>query len=319
MSSCVCGRRFSRSVQREIPNKKISWLACCGAALFAIFVCTAALNCYSQNCITIDFSNGRVELADFFLKNINIKGDFLFDIKRRQDGSLIFNLDGRDVWLKSVNLSWVKLRLTKEGDTIFIYNFSSPEFTMRGRFNLSSHELFFDINVNSNRKEELLEGKINANVKLWGYLGNCFASGSVDIADGRYQGVEFSRLMLNFLGKPPLLNLTDSRVILKDGSSYTIVGLLNIRDLRNLFPKAEFISQRVSFGDWKLLAEDKANVSLRKEIDGKFDVLFEASEKEDSPINRGTELRYKLQDDNFLRLRMEDNKSILGFERRKEF
>ena len=323
------------SPQGEIPNKKVPRLSfdklrmarrmvsgvetlSRGAVLLLVLLCVWTVNCFSQNCITIDFINRKIELADFSFKNLNVKGDFLFDIKR-EDGSLIFNLDGKNVWLKSKSLSWLKLRLTKKGETIFIHNFSSPEFMIKGKFNLVSRDLFFDINVNSCEKHPLLEGKISAKVKVWGRLGNYLTSGSINIADGRYQGVEFLYLMLNFLGKPPLLNLTDSEVILKDGSSYKIEGLLNLKDLNNLFPDAEFISQKVSFGEWKLLAQEKTSVSLKKEINDKFDILLDASEKEGSPVDRGTELRYKIQDDKFLKLRMEDDKSILGLERRKEF
>jgi len=36
-------------------------------------------------------------------------------------------------------------------------------------------------------------------------------------------------------------------------------------------------------------------------------------------MNRGAELRYQVKGDQFLRLRMQNDKTIVGFERRKEF
>jgi hypothetical protein len=48
-------------------------------------------------------------------------------------------------------------------------------------------------------------------------------------------------------------------------------------------------------------------------------VLLATYDKTDDLVNAGTEVRYKLKDDQFLRLRMEDDRTIIGFERRKDF
>ncbi|MDD5584306.1 MAG: hypothetical protein PHV55_04545, partial [Candidatus Omnitrophica bacterium] len=257
--------------------------------------------------------------ADFSLGAMDVKGNFLFDVAR-ENGSVVLNLEGKDIVFKEKRLPWVKLKVVKTGDTIVISNFSSPEFMVRGNLNLNSQECFLDINVNTQESAPVLTGSINARAKIWGHLTNCLASGSINISNGNYQGVEFLDLALNFLGKPPLLTLTDSQITLKDGSIFTIEGMLSLRDFDNLFPGAEFISQKVIFGDWQLLAQEKNNVGFKKEVDDKFDILFDANDRQDEDtLNTGTELRYKMQGDKFLKLRMESDRSILGIERRKEF
>ncbi|MDD5194725.1 MAG: hypothetical protein PHQ96_03490 [Candidatus Omnitrophica bacterium] len=284
-----------------------------------LLACAQVWPVFAQQCIAIDLNNRKVELADFSFGKLNIKGDFLFDVVR-ENGSLVLNLEGKDILVKEKKLPWLKLKIVKRGDKLFINNFSSPEFIVRGNFNLADQALFLDINVNTSQNSPTLAGHINARAKIWGHLNNCLASGSINVADGNYQGVEFLRLAVNFLGKPPLLNLTDSEVTLKDGSIFKIEGLLSLKDFNNLFPKAEFISQKVILGDWQLLAQENKNVGFKKEIDDKFDIVFDAYDQQDEQaLDAGTELRYKMHGDKFLKLRMEEDKSIFGIERRKEF
>jgi hypothetical protein len=287
--------------------------------LLVFLAISAYVPAFAQGYIAIDLVNQRVELADFSFGTMNVKGDFLFAVAR-ENGSVVLNLEGKDVSVKEKRLPWVKLKIVKTGDTLVISNFSSPEFMVRGNLNLNSQDLFLDISINTNENDPVLAGLIDARAKIWGHLTNCLASGSINISNGNYQGVEFSNLALNFLGKPPLLSLTDSQVVLKDGSIFTIEGLLSLRDFNNLFPRAEFVSQKVIFGDWQLLAQEKNNVGFKKEVDGKFDVLFDARDRQDEQsLNAGTELRYKMQGDKYLKLRMENDRSIFGIERRKEF
>jgi hypothetical protein len=65
---------------------------------------------------------------------------------------------------------------------------------------------------------------------------------------------------------------------------------------------------------WQIFGR-KEEVGLKKQIDDKFDVKIDAEPTEEG----GTELRYNLTDDNFLKLRMQEEKTILGVENIKEF
>lgn len=233
--------------------------------------------------------------------------------------SLIVNLEGKEINVGVRRFSWVKSRLVKRGDIVIISYFYSPQFILSGKLDLKSGEVRLSFEGNWQEESITLDGKINARVKIWGELDNFFASGSITMEEGRYQTREFSKICLNFLGKPPLLNLTDSRCILKDGSIYGIEGVMDLTDFTNLIPEAEFTTQKVSFGEWKLLSKEEKNIGLKKDVDRKFDILFDMHGKEDSLTNAGSELRYKIDKDRFLRLRMQEDKSIVGFEKRKEF
>jgi hypothetical protein len=84
-------------------------------------------------------------------------------------------------------------------------------------------------------------------------------------------------------------------------------------------PKAEFISKKVNLGGWEILSEEKTRVGLKKNVNDNFDILLDTYDRDDKSMDTGAEVRYKLLKDQFLRLRMEDDRTIVGFERRKEF
>ncbi|MBU2102823.1 MAG: hypothetical protein KKF80_05455, partial [Candidatus Omnitrophica bacterium] len=228
-------------------------------SVLGIAVCVMPL--YAQNSVAIDFQNRKIEMAGFPIGNLNIRGDFTFDVKSENE-ALIFNLEGKNIAVKEKLFPWIKLKIVKRGDTLYVSHFSSPEFLVKGNVNIENQDVFLNVDVNTFQEEPQLKGKISAHAKIWGQLTNYLASGSINIMDGVYQGVEFSSFALNFLGKPPLLMLTDSKIVLKNGSSYAIDGTLSLRDFNNLFPGAAFVSHEVTLDGWRLLAEEDKNVGF---------------------------------------------------------
>lgn len=273
---------------------------------------------FAHNNIEVDFSNNKVKIDDFCFGDSSVRGDFGVNLKREND-YYIFDVEGKNVSFKGMEFEWIKARLIKRNDTIFINYISSPDFMIKGSMNLALDEVTLDVDVKSLEGFPFLEGVITAKVKVWGKLCDLVASGSLNIKNGKYRDRQFSHLALNFLGKLPLLNLTDSKCILIDGSIYKIEGLLNFADFSNFFPKARFVSEKVTLAGWELLFDDKSNVGLKKNVDHEFSVVFDTSGDNDNFMNRGAELRYQVKGDQFLRLRMQNDKTIVGFERRKEF
>jgi hypothetical protein len=204
-------------------------------------------------------------------------------------------------------------------EVIFINYFNSPEFKMKGVVDLGKDELSINIETNSEARYPSLEGLIKAKVSVWGKIPNVLASGYFVIEEGMYQGTEFSRAYFNFLGRPPLLYLTDAEIVLKDGSIYKIEGVMDVSNMGNLFPGAEFVSRKISVDGWELLSENKESVGLKKNVDNKFDILFNTDAKDGSSMDTATELRYNIKSDKFLRLRIQEDETIFGFERRREF
>ncbi|MDD4294588.1 MAG: hypothetical protein PHP69_03620, partial [Candidatus Omnitrophica bacterium] len=67
------------------------------------------------------------------------------------------------------------------------------------------------------------------------------------------------------------------------------------------------------------MTESHSNFGIRKTVDNAFDIMIDSSEKNEDRQSAGTEVRYKLEDNEFLRLRMEKNDTMLGYEYRSEF
>lgn len=286
---------------------------------FILFAAGAAANlCFAHNNIEVDLSAGKVQFSDFCLGDLETKGEFSFNLKE-ENGSLILALEGKDVSLWKRTLPWIKAKLIKRGDRLFINYIYSPEFMLKGEIDLAQDKIFLDLEVNSAQGFASLGGDVKAKAKVWGKLDDFLVTGSVTIENGKYKKRQFSRLSLNFLGKLPLLNLTDSCCVLTNGSIYKIEGALNLADFNNLFPAARFVSQKVSLNGWELLFEEEKNVGLKKGVDGKFDIVFDTYRESDNFMDRGAELRYKLNTGEFLRWRMQEDKTIVGFERKKEF
>ncbi|MCM8831683.1 MAG: hypothetical protein NC918_05805 [Candidatus Omnitrophica bacterium] len=270
---------------------------------------------FSEGNIIVDAINKSIKLENFYLP-IDIVGEVFFNVKQQSE-SLILNLEAKEIFIDEKLLPWVKLRLIKKENEIFIDNFSFPYFILKGKYNLITGDISLDINANY-KSSDVLAGEIEVKAKVWGKLDNYIISGSLNIFNGKYQDIEFSMLMLNFLGSFPILFLKDSNIILKDGSNYRIEGKLNVSDFKNLFSNIQFVIEKFFLGDWELILQDFKKIGLRKNVGEKFFVLFDSPQK-DLNAKEGSELNYKFGEDNYLKIRMEPDKSILGFEVRKEF
>ena len=274
--------------------------------------------CYTQSCVDFNLINRKVSFTDFNFGGHEIKGDFLFTLKN-DNGSLMFNLEGENVIFDGENIPYVKLALTQTGQVIHINQFSLPQCTVEGTVDLSKEEVDLDIVGRWQGGVEDLEGQMELKAKVWGKIDDCFATGYLVIKDGKYKENDFSKISLCFLGKPPLLNITDSEIIFKSGRIFEIGGVLDLRDFSNFTPDAAFIEQKFILGKWQLYSENRKRAGLKKDINNKFAFFFNAEEQKGENIEAGTELRYNLQKDNFLKLIMRKNETALGFEKRNSF
>jgi len=268
--------------------------------------------------IEVDLSNNQIRLADFCLGNYKIDGDFLFELSR-EGGLSMLNLEGKNISFNGRNIPWVKIKLAKIKDIIFINHLALPQYAAKGRIDLGENQLTLDLNGSWEEKSKVLEGQMEVKVKVWGDIGNLFTSGCLMVKGGKYKGNDFNELRLDFLGKPPVFNITDSEIILKGGSVLGIEGMLDLRDFSNLIPNAEFIVQKIFFDEWQMFSEDKKNVGLKKNIDDKFDILLNANEQQDASAEAGTEVRYSWKKDKYFKLKMHDDEAIFGFEQKRDF
>lgn len=273
---------------------------------------------FSSNYIELDLTSKRVKFADFSLGNYKIAGDFRFDIETQGD-SLIFKTEGENISLGEKIFPWIKIKLVKNGDNINIGYFISPEFTITGKFNLKTQEMSMDITVDSWQKIADFRGNVKGKINLWGAVNNLLAAGRITVENGLYKDVEFSRLFLDFLGNPPMLNLMDSSIILKDGSVYDIEGLINLKNPDSFWREAKFTGRKICLDGWDLYSENRKDAGFKKEIDNKFDVSINTHEGYNDNPESETELRYRVQGDKFFKFRLQEKGTALGFENRKEF
>ena len=274
--------------------------------------------CFSQDTIEIDLAKREVKFVDFNLGNSKLDGNFFFTLNK-EDGSLIFDLEGKDITFRDKNISWLKMKLIKKSSVIFINYLSLPQLTVTGRVDLDKSQLALNVDGRWSGGSGCVEGQIRVKAKAWGSFSNFLVSGYLTGEDGKYKNKEFSQIRLDFFGKPPLFNITDSKVILKSGSVLEVRGVLDLRDFSNLIPGAEFVAQKVFIDEWQLFAGDDENVGLKKSIDKKLDVFLNTNRKRDEVLEAGAELRYSWRDNKFLKFKIQESESIFKFEQRKDF
>ncbi|MFA5271315.1 MAG: hypothetical protein WC412_03110 [Candidatus Omnitrophota bacterium] len=291
-------------------------------SLFLLFFLALQPRAAAYNFIEIDLIESKVLFNNYHFGNYNISADLLFDFKKEND-SLILSLDGKDIAFDTLGegevssvkrlVSWLTVKLVKKENLIFVNYLRSPQILARGKINLDNKEMLLDVDYNWQEKSLFLEGNIDGKVKIWGKIDDFLINGSLNIKNGKYQDVDFSQLTLHFLGKPPLFTLNNSEIYLADGSVYKIEGVMSLRDMGNIFPKAEFISKKVNIAGWEILSENQSSAGLKREVNDSFDILFSTYDREDQSMDTGAELRYKVKNNQFLRLRMQDDKTLIGF------
>ena len=287
--------------------------------IFYVFCSSAiAVESSPQDTIEIDLSGREIKLASFCLGDYKIDGDFSFNLDEAQ-GSLIFDLLGKNIVLKDKKIPWMKLRLVKKANLILVKQLYFPGFGVKGTIDLEKGDLALDVYGSWQEASEFLKGFVKVKVKLWGDIENFSASGNLVVSEGVYEGQSFSSFRVDFFGKPPLFNITDSEVILADGTILTVDGVLDVRDFSNLIPDAEFVPQKVYIDQWQLFSEEES-IGLKKSLEGKVDVVLGANNPDQKKqTGPDTEVRYNLKDDKFLRLQTQGNQNILKFEQRRDF
>ncbi|MDD3296839.1 MAG: hypothetical protein PHU64_05710 [Candidatus Omnitrophica bacterium] len=279
-------------------------------------------SCFAQsqeNFIEIDSNNHSVEIVNFHLGSYSVNGKGILYFSA-QDGSLTVQLEAEDISINNEVFGWLKLKLEKRGNIVFIQQLVSSQGNVKGQVDLVKNIVALNLEGHWYEKSPLLEGQMYMKVKTWGKIGEFLTSGYLTVNDGIYKGNAFSSLRLDFIGRPPLLNITDSELILKDGTSLEISGVLDLRDFSNVMPGATFTAQKVFIGDWQVFSENKNSVGLKKNVDDKIDIFLNAEGQEgDENSGPKTEVRYNLKDDNFLKFKMEDDQTTLKIEQRKDF
>ncbi len=292
-------------------------------------VCSLAFS-FSGNYIEFDLNKGEIRLANFSLGKYSLSGDFSLKSYQEQ-GATIYELEGRNIILSgpsegvALNFSnkvipWLAVRLKKSGEIVFLEHFSLPNISLKGNLDLAKSDFSLDISGQWDEDSQLLKGHLKVFAKAWGNRNNFLLSGYLAMDNCIYKGRDFSHIRLDFLGNPPSLNITDSEFVLTNRTVAAIDGekVLDLRDFSNLIPGAEFKVRKAFLDEWQVYSEGKEVVGLKKNVDENIDVSLGA-EKNQTASGPQTELRYKMSEDDSLKLKMQGDSTLVGIEKRKDF
>lgn len=290
-----------------------------------LFVCNAGQN-WANDCIKIDLNKKSISFFDYPVGKVKINATFNYQVSSIEGGTAL-SLESTQFRVDHRVLPWLKLKFVKRGKMLFINYVRTPELTLNGHLDLATNQVLFNIDISTkgaflakNSVPSPISGNIFGKVKIWGKLGDFFTSGTMTLYQGKCNNVDFSRLSLNFLGKLPVLNLSNSEVTLKDGSIYRIDGVMNFSKIKDLVSLSGVSSQKVTLGGWEIASEEKKNVGIKRNLDDNIAIRIDTyNQQDESFLDSGAELRLKVQNEGFLRLRMQEDKAILGFEKKKEF
>ena len=289
--------------------------------LLILFLILPFFSSFSDNYIEIDLNKREINLVGLYLGDIPVNGTLSFESKK-EDDSLIFITEGKDIFVGARKLDWIKAKFTQTGNELRINYLRLPDITARGKMDLISQQL--SLNIQGSLDSSLMPfggERIRGKVDVWGRPDHIFTSGLVTLENGEYEGMLFSSAEFSFIGSPPILSITDSKITLLDGSIFKADGIIDLNNLNDVLPRSEFTTKKFYLDEWDTIPEGEGGIGLRKDIDEKMDVTFSTKEDEydDTLIDAGAEVRYKVQGNKFLKLRVEEDQTIIGFERRTEF
>ena len=292
-----------------------------------LFLCSVCGNSFAswpdtsafgqQDLIEIDLIKSQVKFVDFNIGSYKVNGKFIFALGKN-NSSLILDIEGRSITFGGKSIPWVSTKLALKSGIISIFYFYLPQFIAKGNVDLAKNELNLNIEGSWRENSSFLEGEVRVKVKAWGNISSFLISGHLVVDGGKYKGKEFSHLRIDFLGRLPVLNITDSQLVLKNGNVVEIKGVLDLRDFSNILPGVEYEVQKVFIDQWQLFSGDNESIGLKKQLDGKIDVFVNTNGKGGSSGPQ-TELLYNWKDDNFVRLKMEEKGTTLRLEKRRDF
>lgn len=283
--------------------------------LFLFFI-AFYLPCAFSSSFEIDFLKNYLSLHSFpSLKNYPLTGKFKIS-KEKKAEAVIYNFSGRDILVGKRIFKKIEFKVVRKGDTLYIPLLSLAGFFLKGNLNLKTQELKLFFSYAGEYTSSVFKGKVKTNMHLWGKVNNLSVSGSIDVRDGRYHNKDFSSLTLHFLGKPPLLKIIDSKLILGDGTVCSLSGDINLKN-NNILQVTEPLVSKLVFSGWEIAKNQKEQVFLKKKVGDKFGVSFNKSEHALSTPS--AELKYKLKNGKSLKLDIIDNETAVKFERKKEF
>jgi len=176
--------------------------------------------------------------------------------------------------------------------------------------------------------ENLLAGTVKGRLEIEGPLNNPVSRGQITSRDGRIGDVYFENAVIHLLGKGPLITIGDSRIYRETG--YLLLnGEIDLRKFgkRNLFENIVIKTddQSIVWEGWDITKESAGDeVNLKKKISEDWEVGFTAPlESDDTSWEKDeeseVELRYKIRDNESLKMQIKEEEEFLGVEHKIKF
>lgn len=288
---------------------------------FLLFIfLTCSLKGYAiNNFLEVSYESAdkiKVKIQNFTLGEVEVEGDLECDIARGED-YVSYDISSESFCIGEDFCRPLRGRIVKKESALVISYIQNDEFLIRGKVDLLENLVSLNIHLNAPLVLGNFEGVVEGIVSLEGTLEKPLLKGDLLMHKGRYFDLVFEEGQISFTGFWPYLRLNNSEISFVDGSKYEMDGFVNAKDLKTFFFSPEVKSKEARLGEWKVFGE-KRQAGFEKEVNDRMGVLF-GSYINERQEDIGAEFRYEILNDNYLKLRMLKDKSIVGFERKKEF
>lgn len=288
-----------------------------------LFCVSLVLNAYAfNNTITVDFRSPhsfRILLSELKIGDIPLDGEAFVSVTKSQ-GYYIYNLDIRDLALGDLVLSAIEAKVVKKNEQLIINYAKSKDFLIRGKIDYVKNAIDLNVTVHMTMDTEDFRGQVKGEVMVSGTFDHPALRGSIFVKDGKLVDLVFKESSLFFNGYYPYLSINNSEVVLTEGTTYLLDGVVNAGDFKSLYAGLRSSAKELlSLGQWRLY-NGAGDRGIGRDVDSRLGVrMGSATSGKPTQEQLGTELRFRLNGDQFLKYRVQEDKSILGFERKREF
>lgn len=257
-------------------------------------------------------------LSQVQLGDSTIDGDAIVKVTKKED-YLIYNITIKNISWEDIPFAPIEAKIIKKGDEFIINYAKSQDFLIRGKIDYQKNMVDLNTTVHKSVVMENFEGDIQGDIIIEGSTDSPLLRGKLIVKDGKIVDFVFKESKLFFSGTYPYFTVADSQTVMSDGTTYILEGMINAQDFHTMYASLRSSAkQLISIGEWKIYRTE-GDAGIDRAIDSHIGVRLGSSSADQNPQQLGTELRFRLDENRFLKYRIEEDKSILGFERKSEF
>ena len=177
--------------------------------------------------------------------------------------------------------------------------------------------------------EKRLSGLANARLKLTGALTQPMVEGRVLVKDSRMGERPFKNMQLNLRGVLPELRISESRMVLPDGTTMNFANqTLHVREFLDTQTYERLVTRTdqtdVSWKDWRLSRMDTDDSVLLQREMGEMKFSYEKFQNDEADLaseekKDESSLEYLIEGANSLKVQMKEEEEFIGVQRKVAF